>query len=65
MSDFVTDILAGDNEESQALLRQLGLVEYAEVCEHDWHRTGTVNGRTVSSCQKCGVSRERYHAKND
>ena len=49
--------LAEGQEEAKRLLRLLGCVEMSEVCEHDWHRDGTVNGVTVYHCQKCGKAR--------
>lgn len=55
---FVADVLASKgNEEAKALLRRLGVAQYPEVCEHDWHRTGTVNGQSEYGCQKCGKVR--------
>lgn len=57
MPDFIADVMASDNAEAKALLRRLGVVEYAEVCEHDWHHTGTVNGRPEYTCQSCGKVR--------
>jgi hypothetical protein len=54
---FVADIVASDTEEATRLLQLIGAVEYSEVCEHDWHCYGTVNGATRYGCQKCGATR--------
>jgi hypothetical protein len=60
-SNFVGDVMLSENEEAKRLLRLLGIVETSEVCRHDWHSDGTVNGATFWHCQNCGVERR---AKN-
>lgn len=60
MSDpgFVADVMVSKgNDEAKAILRRLGIVEMSEVCEHDWHHVGTMNGKTEYVCQKCGLAR--------
>jgi hypothetical protein len=54
---FVADVMASDSEEAKQLLRLLGCVEMSEVCQHDWHKDGTVNGVAVYHCQNCGQER--------
>lgn len=54
---FVADVMAGANEPAKSRLRLLGVVEMSEVCEHDWHRFGTVNGKGDVACQKCGAKK--------
>lgn len=51
---FVADVMASDDESAKRVLRLMGAVEMSEVCEHDWHCSGTVNGRREFACQKCG-----------
>ena len=40
--------------QSASLLRPLGAS--VEICEHEWHRFGTVNGASDVGCQKCGAT---------
>jgi hypothetical protein len=54
---FVADVIASGNEAAKRLLRMLGMIEMSEVCEHDWHKDGSVNGVAIWHCQKCGKTR--------
>jgi hypothetical protein len=50
----IADVMAGNNEAAKNILRCAGVVEYGEVCEHDWHYYGNLNGRPEYACQLCG-----------
>jgi hypothetical protein len=55
---FLDDVMAMEGHHSaKQLLLRLGCVEWSEVCEHSWHRDGTVNGVPVDRCQACGAIR--------
>lgn len=36
----------------------LEATEDAALCEHEWHKFGTVNGKNDVACQKCGAPQD-------